>query len=149
MPITYQRGGGLNGGPKASPVVQAGGKLFGLLEIDPAGTVLYSRIEPDGVSAGPVGPDVTGRNFYTEVAPFKNVGEFRQQLESFNRSSQPASSMDFTCEYEDGPLTVRVLLARIRERTRQDMTKSILVHIRKLKSAAPNPGSSEHGARDE
>lgn len=108
-------------------------KLFGLIELDPAGTVLYSRIEGDGVGTGSRGPDVTGRNFYTEVASFKNVGEFRKQLDSFNRSSQPASSIDFTCDYEDGPVSVRVLLARIRERSQDDTTKSILVHIRKAK----------------
>jgi hypothetical protein len=39
--------------------------------------------------------------------------------------------MDFTCDYEDGPLLVRVLFARIRERSETDVTKSILVHIRR------------------
>ena len=105
-------------------------KLYGLIELDAAGTVLYSRLEGDGAGAG-TGPDLTGRNFYTEVAPFRNVGEFRQQLDIFSRSTQPAQSLDFTCHYDDGPLAVRVLLARIRERSRADATKSILVHIRK------------------
>jgi hypothetical protein len=59
------------------------------------------------------------------------VGEFRQQLEAFNKGSLPALSMDFTCDYEDGPTAVRVLLARIRERADRDATKSILVHIRR------------------
>ena len=110
-----------------------GGKFFGLVELDPDGTVLYSRVEANGVRSGPYlpAPDLTGRNFYTEVAPFSNVGEFRQQLEAFGRSQQPACSFDFTCQYDDGPLTVRMLLARIRERAEQNTTKSILVHIRK------------------
>jgi hypothetical protein len=95
--------------------------------------VLYSRVERDGTGAVKPAPDLSGLNFYTEVAPFKNVGEFRQELDNFSRGQQPASSLDFTCEYEDGPLTVRVLLARIRERTAQDTTKSILVHIRKAR----------------
>lgn len=110
-------------------------KLFGLLELDAAGTVLYSRIEADDPDSGALTKttDMTGRNFYTEVAPFRNVGEFRKQLDSFSRSSQPASSIDFTCDYEDGPVSVRILLARIRERSQKDSTKSILVHIRKAK----------------
>ena len=111
----------------------AGGKFYGLLELDPSGMVLYSRVEPDGPGSGRSALDLTGRNFYTEVAPFKNVGEFRHQLDIFSRGQQPASSLDFTCQYDDGPLTVRLLLARIRERSEQNTTKSILVHIRKAR----------------
>jgi hypothetical protein len=107
----------------------AGRKLFGILELDSAGTVLYNRFDPDG--GGGAAADMTGRNFYTEVAPFRNVGEFRQRLDCFSRGTEPAHSMDFTCDYEDGPLPVRVLLARIRERSQAEATKSILVHIRR------------------
>jgi hypothetical protein len=106
-------------------------KLFGLVELDPAGTVLYARFEGDG--AGPFGPapNYTGLNFFTEIAPFCNVVEFRHHLDSFSRGSQPALGLDFICDYEDGPVHVRVLLARIRERSLGDTTKSILVHIRR------------------
>ena len=116
--------------PKAERDRRPTCKLFGLLELDAAGTVLYSRFESDGATGWP-SPDVTGRNFYTEVAPFQNVGEFRRELDSFSNGSQPSQSITFTCQYADGPLTVRVLLARIRERSQRDVTKSILVHIRK------------------
>jgi hypothetical protein len=105
-------------------------KLYGLIEIDQAGTVLYTRFEGDG-AASFAALNTTGRNFYTEVAPFRNVGEFRRQLESFLRGTQPAHSIDFTFDYDDGPLPGRVLLARISERAERDVTKSILVHIRR------------------
>ncbi len=104
-------------------------KLYGLIEIDPAGTVLYTRFEGDA-AASFAALNMTGRNFYTEVAPFENVGEFRQQLDHFRKGSLSAHSIDFTCHYADGPMPVRILLARIRERSEQDVTKSILVHIR-------------------
>jgi hypothetical protein len=107
------------------------GKLFGLVELDAAGTVLYTRFESDGATPIGVAPDYTGLNFYTEVAPFRNVAEFQNQFEQFSRGAQPAHSMDFTCDYEDGPVFVRVLLARIRERSQGDATKSVLVHIRR------------------
>ena len=107
-------------------------KLFGLVELDAAGTVLYTRFE-DGGDGAANPPDFTGRNFYTEVAPFRNVGELRRQLDSFSKGTQPAFSMDFTCDYEDGPLPVRILLARIRERSERDVTKSVLVHIRRVR----------------
>jgi hypothetical protein len=118
------------GAPASGAVGVPAQKLYGLIEIDGAGTVLYTRFEGDD-AASFAARDITGRNFYTEVAPFKNVGEFRQQLDNFNMGFLPAHSMDFTCDYEDGPLAVRILLARIRERSQQDTTKSILVHIRR------------------
>ena len=108
-------------------------KLFGLVELDSAGTVLYTRLEPNGAQQADGASDYTGLNFYTEVTPFRNVVEFRSILDSFRRGSQPAYSTDFTCEYEDGPLTVRVLLARIRGRSESDATKSVLVHIRRAR----------------
>ncbi len=105
-------------------------KFFGLLELDNAGTVLYSRIEPDGQP--PVAAtDVAGRNFYEEVAPFENVEEFRQRVAQFARSAIPADNFDFECRYEGCALPVRVLLARICERLNQSRTKSVLVYIRR------------------
>jgi hypothetical protein len=105
-------------------------KLFGLLELDAAGTVLYSRIETQG---GPDGSpsDVTGENFYSEVAPFLNVEEFRQRLDTFERGGERANSFVFNCNYEDGAVPVRVLLARMSGRTNGRHTKSLLVHIKK------------------
>ena len=107
-------------------------KLFGLLELDAAGTVLYSRLEGDGTGDldCPVA-DVTGRNFFSEVVSFLNVEDFYQRLEIFKSGSEQANSFEFNCDYEDGAVAVRVLLARIRERTNDYRTKSLLVHIKK------------------
>ncbi len=100
--------------------------LFGLVELDAAGMVLYSRLENGNGRS-----DLTGYNFFSEVAPFKNVEEFRRRLDEFREGSQQADAMDFNCHYEDGPVRVRVLLARIRDRSERAATKSILLHIRK------------------
>jgi hypothetical protein len=102
-------------------------KLFGLLELDAAGTVLYSILDGnlDGSAA-----DVAGHNFYSEVAPFINVEEFHKCLDTFNNSTEQAKSFAFDCAYEDGAVAVRVVLARIREVKNGD-TKSLLVHIKK------------------
>lgn len=105
-------------------------KFFGLVELGADGTVLYSRIERDGHRHYPTS-SITGRNFFNEVAPFLNVAEFQTCLASFTRSSQQANTIIFTCQYEDGPLRVKILMARVRERTADDVTKSVLVHIRK------------------
>ncbi len=103
-----------------------GEELFGLFELDEAGTVLYSRIEPAGT-----GSNMAGRNFYDEVAPFENVAEFRRHVTEFTRSASPADSFKFDCRYMGCVCPVKVLLARIRERTSNERTKSVLVHIRK------------------
>jgi hypothetical protein len=106
-------------------------ELFGLFELDPAGTVLYARIEPDGPAQGAV-PDVAGHNFYNEVAPFANAEELRRRISAFADGQGQADNFHFTCQCADGPRLVKVLLARIRERTNGKQTKSILVHLRKI-----------------
>jgi hypothetical protein len=106
-------------------------KLFGLFELDSAGTVLYSRIETDGRSIA-AAPNVEGHNFFDEVAPFENAEELRRRVSSFTSGDGQADNFQFTCQYNDDFLPVKILLARIRERTNGNHTKSILVHIRKI-----------------
>ncbi len=106
-------------------------KQFGLFELDDAGTVLYSRTEPDGEQPVGIEPDINGLNFYDEVASFENVEEFRRRVTEFARSNSPVDSFKFDCCYEGSAQTVKVLLARIRESVDNDRTKSVLVHIRK------------------
>lgn len=105
-------------------------KFFGLIELGADGTVLYSRIEGD-CGGQYSASDVTGHNFFSEVASFLNVGEFRECLDCFRRGPQQAASIPFTCQYEDGPVRVKVLLARMQDRSAHEVTKSLLVHIRK------------------
>jgi hypothetical protein len=105
-------------------------ELFGLFELDAAGMVLYHRIEPDG-EAGGTSPDMSGRNFYEEVAPFENVADFRRLVNEFAHGASPADSFKFDCRYEGCVHPIKVLLARIRERLNHDRTKSVLMHIRK------------------
>lgn len=106
-------------------------KLFGLFELDPVGTVLYSRMEPDGDAFGNA-PDVAGHNFFETVAPFENAEELRRRIARFTSSDGQADNFHFSCRYGNGPMLVKVLLARIRERFNGTHTKSILLHIRKV-----------------
>lgn len=102
--------------------------LLGMFELDAAGTVLYSRADAPGPA-----PDSAGRNFFDEAADFSNAGELRRRVNLFRASGAQADSFDFIFEYEDGPTPVRILLARIRERTDDDNHSSILIHIRRRK----------------
>jgi photoactive yellow protein len=108
-------------------------QLFGLVELDTAGTVLYSRSEEENTASSHHSEGITGRNFFSEVAPFHNTEEFQRRFNNFiNSSNQAAHSFNFTCRCDDDLLVpVRVLLARIHELSNNERTKSILVHIRK------------------
>ncbi len=103
-----------------------GQDLLGLFELDDAGKILYHRLDSAGTLA-----DMTGHNFYEEVAPFENVEEFRRCVTDFSQGGKAADSFDFDCRYEGSEHPVRVLLARIRERVNRNDTKSVLVHIRR------------------
>ena len=102
-------------------------KFFGLLELDPLGTVIFSKLDGDEILAGAV--NVVGRNFFSEVATFLNVAEFRQRFETFDSNPEPSNSFMFNCDYGDGAVPVKVLLARLREDTKY--RGSVLVYIKK------------------
>lgn len=106
---------------------------FGLFELDDRGTVLYSRVEQDG-RKDVKGPDVTGQNFFNEIALFDNSEEFRKRVADFIKSDAGADHFIFNCRINSSLLPVKVLLARIRERTNSNQTKSVLIHIRKSSS---------------
>ena len=113
-------------------------KLFGLLELDLHGTVIFSRLEGDEELAGAM--DVVGLNFFSEVATFLNVAEFRQHFETFDNNPQSgSSSFMFNCDYEDGAVPVKVLLARLREDTKYP--GSVLVYIKKADQCSSLAGS--------
>jgi hypothetical protein len=73
--------------------------------------------------------NVVGRNFFSDVANFLNVAEFRQRFETFDINPEPSSSFIFNCDYEDGVVPVRILLARLREDKKYP--ESVLVYIKK------------------
>ena len=110
-----------------SSFIHATQRLFGLLELDQRGTVIFSKLEGDEKSAGMV--DIVGRNFFSDVATFLNVAEFRQRFETFDSNPAPSSSFMFNCDYDDGAVPVKVLLARLREDTAYP--ESVLVYIKK------------------
>jgi hypothetical protein len=104
---------------------------MGLFELDTAGTVMYSRVNP-GVYAASIAPssDFVGRNFFEEVAPFKNVEEFRRRFRHFACGSDSAEKVTFTGQFEDRPAEVKVMLTRISEREFDEAKKLIIVDIR-------------------
>ena len=105
--------------------------IFGLFELDPAGTVMYSKIESGGYSANGQ-TEFVGLNFFDEVAPFKNVEEFRRRFQYFARSSDAAEKFNFICQFDKHPLEVKVMLTQISEMEFDAASKLIIVDIRKI-----------------
>jgi|GEM_PF-2867119 len=105
-------------------------KLLGMFELDSSNTVTYSRFEGEGRVADPAAPDIRGASLFEAAKPFSNAEEFRRRINSFRSNGAHADSFDFTFEYEDGPVSVRVLMARVRESSEADSAKSVLIHVR-------------------
>lgn len=105
-------------------------KLLGMFELDSSNTVRYSRFEGEGRVADPAAPDICGASLFDAAQPFSNSEEFRRRINSFRSNGAHADSFDFTFDYEDGPLPVRVLMARVRESSEADSAKSVLIHVR-------------------
>lgn len=104
---------------------------MGLFELDTAGTVMYSRVNPSAYAASTVpSSDLVGRNFFEEVAPFKNVEEFRRRFRHFACGSDSAEKFTFTCQFEERPAEMKVMLMRISEREFDEDKKLIIVDIR-------------------
>lgn len=89
---------------------------YGLLELDEAGTVIYYRSESKGLFARPEA-EIIGRNFFTDITVVAEAKEFQQQIKEFRRSHIPAHSFTVTFTLKHRSIPVRILLARIHERT--------------------------------
>lgn len=105
--------------------------FFGLFELDEAGTVLYSRIEPEAGETERPARDVNGKNFFKEIVQCENSEELRRRVSRFSASEIQADNFVFHCRAGGGSMPVRVLLARMHKPSNGEQRKSILVHIRK------------------
>jgi len=104
--------------------------LLGMFELDAHDIILYARVEADGRDGGAVATELHGRGLFEWAAPFANADELRRRIHHFRMNGAPADGFDFECQYADGEVPVRVLLARVRDFADHHETKSILVHIR-------------------
>ena len=94
------------------PSSHAQHKLLGLFELDENGNILYSSVEAeDGRLARDSSLD--GTNFFTELAPFENALDFQRRFDFFRFADMRALTFAFNCQYADGPLLVKVVMARL------------------------------------
>lgn len=105
-------------------------KLFGMFELDSSNRVIYSRFEGVARGEGETPAGVNGARLEEAGARFSNADEFRRRINAFRSNGAQADSFDFTFEYEDGPMPVRVLMARVSESSDRGSIKSVLIHVR-------------------
>jgi hypothetical protein len=102
---------------------------FGLFELDADWTVLYYK--PDSRDTADNGDSgFVGRNLLTEIPALALAREFQDRLNDFRKSHAPADSFHYTFSSERGQIQMKILLARLHERSGQDSIESILLHIR-------------------
>lgn len=105
-------------------------EIFGLFELDLAGTVMYSKIDPEN-SSGRLPPNLIGLNFFDEIAPFQNSEEIRRRFRYLAQSSDSADQFTMIYQADEKSLKAKVMLTQINEREFNGNQKFIIVDIRK------------------
>ncbi len=107
--------------------------LYGVFEISDEGTILYSRRKNDADKFSFESlPQIVGRNFFSEIAEFENVEEFRLCVKRFVKSDSPSKSFIFNCRINGLDLPVRILLVRVTDRVSDERSKLTIVDIREI-----------------
>lgn len=106
-------------------------EIFGLFELDAAGTVMYSRIDPNSSNVSPL-TDLIGRNFFDDIAASEEIAELRRRFRFFAKGTDAAEKFTFTYLSEQQPVNVKVLLTQVSQRDYDRQKKMIIVDIRKI-----------------
>ena len=106
-------------------------QIFGLFELDTAGTVMYSRLDAPPVRGGST-DSLIGRNFFDEIASSEYSAEIQRRFRYFAKNSEAAEK--FTLSYSDdrSVVQVKVMLTQISRREYDEKGKSIILDIRKI-----------------
>ncbi|HEY0006951.1 MAG TPA: PAS domain-containing protein [Pyrinomonadaceae bacterium] len=101
---------------------------FGLLELDARGTVIrYSPASEQNPNVKAL--DVLGRDFFKDVVPVEQVGEFQNRFQTFMAQGDSIQRFTSTFPSESGQIKVQILLARITEKTEAGRERLALVRI--------------------
>lgn len=103
--------------------------IFGLFEIDDAGTVLYARRRIND-ELSEADPQIAGRDFFNEVAGFHNTGELRHHFRRFIVSGRPVDSFVFNCLYDTETVQTRIFMTRAHESDSEIKAGIVILEIR-------------------
>ncbi|HVF51687.1 MAG TPA: hypothetical protein VNA19_16500 [Pyrinomonadaceae bacterium] len=106
---------------------------FGLLELDAAGNVInYSPAKEQNptIEKG----DIVGRNFFKDVVPVTEVGEFKSRFLAFMAYGDSVQRFTIRFPFERETIKVQIILARMSERS--DLGHERLALVRLMPDAA-------------
>lgn len=109
----------------------AASELFGVFELNVAGTVLYSKINPQ-YSNFVLPTDLIGQNFFDEINNHLNVSELRRRFIDFAKGRDAVENFTFVYPSEPEPIKARVMLTKIYQRESGEAEKLIILDIRKV-----------------
>jgi len=101
----------------------------GLFELKNDGMVLYSRFRLNNRVVNS-GSELTGQNFFEEIADFDNVKDLRQIFNRFVESRQFTDNFLFTCLFSEGAVPVRVTMVRAFENSYPEHNDIVILDIR-------------------
>jgi hypothetical protein len=104
-------------------------ELFGLYELAPDGTVLYYKAGAGSKTLAGA-EDFVGLNFFAAIADLENVKEFQLRFESFAKGFQSVDSFTFGNSLNENLKPVKVMLVRLSEGNKHELTKLVIVDIR-------------------
>lgn len=101
---------------------------FGLLELDAAGSII--RYSPAAEQNSPMqAQDVLGRNFFTEVAPCREVSEVKSRFLAFMAFGDAVQKISVVCTLERRPIKIQFMLARVSPQLGSNRERLALVRI--------------------
>lgn len=104
--------------------------LFGVFELDTAGTVLYCGARKDSNTLEPE-LNLVGRNFFEEASAFENVRGFQNRFKRFVSDSFSTDSFNFSFRTREKVTEAKVMLLNVRERDFDNSASLVIVDIRK------------------
>jgi hypothetical protein len=102
-----------------------GEQIFGIYELDTAGTILYLRPHENNP---PMAADrsIVGRNFFEAIEVSENAGWVRDHIKNFMSGQVSVDSFIFEGFDETAPVKTRILMTRGHE-TRDDALCAIVI----------------------
>ncbi len=104
-------------------------ELFGLYELALDGTVLFYKASA-GNESPTMSKSLVGRNFFTEIANFENVEEFRRRFENFVEGRQTVDNFTVKGSRSKNQELLRVMFVRLGKASHDGQKKFVLADIR-------------------
>jgi photoactive yellow protein len=101
---------------------------FGLFELDPKGIVIRYSPASEKTPKLPV-TEILGRNFFTEIAPVKQVIEFRERFQVFMARGQSIDKFSTRFTQQQQHIKVQIMMAHLAEEPEDGRRRLALVRI--------------------